>query len=219
MGRNLKFSPNNLRTLTRGSLNKNNNSCLQEILSRGRKIRAKGMNQTEKAFSQLLEQARQEGVILKWHFEEITLKIAPNTRYIPDFVAVMPEGRWEIFEIKGHLEDDAAVKFKAAAEKFPEIGFHMLRKIRGTWQTIYHLPSRNADIYQTEKGEGKEKEIHKPTKAHSKSQTQKNKKPRESSNQSKNTGNQISNVIDRENKKILKLNLRKKPKSKTAQKT
>lgn len=101
------------------------------------------MNQTEKSFSELLERARQEGVIVKWHFEEITLKIAPNTRYIPDFVAVMPEGRWEIFEIKGHLEDDAAVKFKAAAEKFPELGFHMLKKKRGNWETIYHLPSRS----------------------------------------------------------------------------
>jgi hypothetical protein len=99
------------------------------------------MNKTETEFSHILEQAKRSGQILKWHFEEITLKIAPNTRYIPDFIAVLPDGHWQVFEIKGHLEDDAAVKFKAAAEKFPEVNFHMIRKRKKQWETIYNIPS------------------------------------------------------------------------------
>jgi len=114
---------------------------LQEIMRRKRKIREKKMNKTELAFSKILDKAKIEGEILRWNFEEISLKIGPNTRYIPDFVAVMPNGRWQVFEIKGHLEDDAAVKFKTAAEKYPEISFHMLRRIKGRWMTVYNLPS------------------------------------------------------------------------------
>jgi hypothetical protein len=117
-------------------------SIYGEIIARKRKIKEKGMNKTEKEFSEILEEAFQRGEILRWQFEEVTLKIAPSTRYIPDFVAVMPNGNWQVFEIKGHLEDDAAVKFKAAAEKYPEISFHMLKKKKGQWITVYNLPSR-----------------------------------------------------------------------------
>jgi hypothetical protein len=119
----------------------NNGSEFSSLISRGTRIRQKGMNKTETLFSKLLEGAQAKGEIIRWHFESITLKIAPNTRYIPDFVAVLPNGHWQVFEIKGHLEDDAAVKFKAAAEKFPEISFHMLSRKKGEWKTIYNIPS------------------------------------------------------------------------------
>jgi len=112
---------------------------LQGILQQGRRIREKKMNKTETAFAALLEHAKKTGEILRWHFEEITLKIAPNTRYTPDFLAVLPEGNWHIFEIKGHLEDDASVKFKAASQKFPEITFQMLRRKKGQWETLFKI--------------------------------------------------------------------------------
>jgi hypothetical protein len=115
---------------------------LQQLLKHGRRIREKKMNKTEKTFSLLLEEAKKNGEILKWHFEEITLKLAPNTRYTPDFLAVLPCGAWHIFEIKGHLEDDAAVKFKTACEKFPEITFQMVKKKKGAWQTLFKIPSK-----------------------------------------------------------------------------
>jgi hypothetical protein len=117
------------------------NDTLRDIMKRKRRIREKKMNKTELAFSKILEKAKFEGEILRWNFEEISLKIGPNTRYIPDFIAVLPNGRWQVFEIKGHLEDDAAVKFKTAAEKYPEISFHMLRRTKGRWVTVYNLPS------------------------------------------------------------------------------
>jgi len=114
---------------------------LTTLLKRKRKIREKRMNKTELAFSKLLGAAQKNGQIVKWHFEQVTLKLAPNTRYTPDFIAVLPNGHWQVFEIKGHLEDDAAVKFKSACEKFSEMSFHMLRKKQGKWETIYNLPS------------------------------------------------------------------------------
>lgn len=117
---------------------------LSQVLQHGRRIREKKMNKTEQAFSEILEKARQKGEILKWHFEEITLKIAPNTRYTPDFIAVLPSGAWHVFEIKGHLEDDASVKFKSAAQKFPEISFQMLRRKKGAWETVFKIPAANS---------------------------------------------------------------------------
>jgi hypothetical protein len=120
----------------------NDLSIFKDIQNRKRRVKEKGMNKTELEFSKILDKAQEDGDILRWQFEEVSLKIAPSTRYIPDFIAVLPSGYWQVFEIKGHLEDDAAVKFKAAAEKYPEISFHMLKKQRGQWITVYNLPSR-----------------------------------------------------------------------------
>lgn len=118
-------------------------SGLKPLLAQGRKISEAEMNQTETAFSEVLEEAKKAGEIQKWHFEAVTLKVAPNTRYKPDFLAVLPDGHWQFFEIKGHLRDDAAVKFKTAAEKYPELSFMMIRRKQGRWETIYNLPSKN----------------------------------------------------------------------------
>lgn len=142
--RGLVFTPNILKKMGNQPAHDQAQtpSQLGEILSRKRRIKEKGMNKTEREFSELLDEAGERGEILRWQFEEVTLKIAPSTRYIPDFIAVLPNGNWQVFEIKGHLEDDAAVKFKAAAEKYPEISFHMLKKQKGQWVTVYNLPSR-----------------------------------------------------------------------------
>jgi len=138
MRNSLTFKPAALKKL----LDPKNKGAFQEIQSRKRQIREKGMNKRETAFSLLLEAAKKRGEILQWHFETVTLKVSPSTRYIPDFVAVLPSGHWQVFEIKGFLEDDAAVKFKGAAEKFPELSFHMLKLVKGQWVTIYNLPSK-----------------------------------------------------------------------------
>jgi hypothetical protein len=116
-------------------------SPLKGLLNGKRKIREKAMNKTETLFSLLLEDARQRGEINRWEFEAVKLKTGPATQYIPDFLVVLPTGRWHIVEIKGHLEDDAAVKFKDAAGKFKELSFTMLRRKAGAWQTIYHIPA------------------------------------------------------------------------------
>ena len=114
---------------------------LAGLLSQKRKISESGMNKTEELFSHLLEASKKAGEIADWQFEAVTLKVAPNTRYKPDFLAVLPCGHWQFFEIKGHLRDDAAVKFKTAAQRYPSASFMMLRRRKGAWETIYNLPS------------------------------------------------------------------------------
>lgn len=139
--RGLRFTAKELGKTTAGR-----SGVLNGLLSQKRKISEAGMNQTEAAFSLLLEEARQADEIQCWRFEAVTLTVAPNTRYKPDFLAVLPGGHWQFFEIKGYLRDDAAVKFKTAAEKYPELSFMMIRRKKGQWETVYNLPAKNRPV-------------------------------------------------------------------------
>lgn len=137
MSRGLHFSEKQLK-----KIGVSGQDTVGNLLNAPKKLRGKGMNKTEKRFSLILEDAKQDGKILDWKFESVSLKIAENTRYNPDFVVTLKSGRWQAFEIKGFLRDDAAVKFKVACGLFPEITFTMIREKRGGgWETIYHAPA------------------------------------------------------------------------------
>lgn len=90
-------------------------------LAKGRTVRrAVGqMNKTEARYAQMLDVEKHEGRILDYWFEQITFKLADDTRYTPDFVIQRPDGVMEVHEVKGHWEDDALVKIKVAAAQFP----------------------------------------------------------------------------------------------------
>jgi hypothetical protein len=77
------------------------------------------MNKTEQKYAFELETRRTAGEIEWYAFEAITLKLAADTRYTPDFVVMRHDAEMEFHEVKGHWEDDAKVKIKVAAEKFP----------------------------------------------------------------------------------------------------
>lgn len=77
------------------------------------------MNRTEQAYAGELEGQKLLGEILEYHFEAVKLKLAPATFYTPDFLVIRRTLEVECHEVKGHWEDDARVKIKCAAEKFP----------------------------------------------------------------------------------------------------
>lgn len=57
---------------------------------------------------------------IQWYaFEAMKFKLADKTFYTPDFIVMTHEGYLEAHEVKGFWEDDARVKIKCAAEKFP----------------------------------------------------------------------------------------------------
>lgn len=89
--------------------------------ARGRTgTRPKGeMNKTESKYAEALEGRRILGEVLWYAFEGVKLKLAPLCFYTPDFVVMLHDGTLECHEVKGHWEDDARVKIKCAAEKFP----------------------------------------------------------------------------------------------------
>lgn len=100
------------------------------------------MNGTERAYSQLLDSKVNAGRVAEWHYEAVTLKLAPDTRYTPDFLVILPDGTVELHEVKGFMRDDANVKIKVAAQMFP-FTFRLARWRQRTWQ-IDEVPSGEA---------------------------------------------------------------------------
>ncbi len=88
------------------------------VIARGA-LKNPDMNQTEAKYAQLLDLRQKAGEILWWEFEGITLKLADDTRYTPDFDVMLPDGSIECHETKGFWRDDALVKIKVAAKQFP----------------------------------------------------------------------------------------------------
>ena len=77
------------------------------------------MNKTEAAYDEHLGKLKMLGRILWYKFEGITLRLADNTRYTPDFAVMSADGVMEMHEVKGQWQDDARVKIKVAASIFP----------------------------------------------------------------------------------------------------
>jgi len=84
------------------------------------------MNKTEAAYAARLALLQRAGEIQSFRFEPIKFRLADRTFYTPDFMVVMGD-EIQFHEVKGgYVEDDAAVKFKTAAEMYPEFAFQMV---------------------------------------------------------------------------------------------
>mgnify|MGYP000603121144 FL=1 len=92
-----------------------------------------GMNATEEDYSHVLELRKIAGEISDWKFHAIKLRLAKATFYDTDFMVTLPTGEIEIHEVKGHMEDDAAVKFKVAQTMFP-FRFVLAERTKSGWE-------------------------------------------------------------------------------------
>lgn len=93
-------------------------------------------NKTEAAYSTHLETRRLAGEIQWAAFEVITIKIAADCRYTPDFVVLNAQNEFEFHEVKGFMTDDSLVKIKVAARNFPArffLIFARKKKDGGGW--------------------------------------------------------------------------------------
>jgi len=89
------------------------------------------LNKTERAFLVWLRAVAPSYV----HIQDITLKLADDCRYTPDFSVNDPaRGCRTFYEVKGFWRDDAKVKIKVAARLFPEFRFVVVqKKLGGGW--------------------------------------------------------------------------------------
>lgn len=90
----------------------------ERVLALGR-MKAGKMNGLESEYAALLEARKIAGEIAWYKFECITLKLADDTRYTPDFAVMLADGAMEMHEVKGFWRDDARIKIKIAADMFP----------------------------------------------------------------------------------------------------
>lgn len=81
--------------------------------------------------------------VSKIRVQAITLRLAVDTTYTPDFYA--PRGNvvtGSFYEVKGeHMWEDSWVKLKIAANMYPEFSFYFCELIEGEWhvQTVPRL--------------------------------------------------------------------------------
>jgi hypothetical protein len=90
------------------------------------------MNGLETQYAAYLEGLRRAGNIAWYAFDALKLRLAEATFYTPDFLILNADLSLEVHEVKGFWEDDARVKIKVAAEKFP-FSFKAVRKQKGEW--------------------------------------------------------------------------------------
>lgn len=98
------------------------------------RMKGRKMNKTEAAYGKLLELQKQIGEILWFEFEPMNLRLADKCFYKVDWLVLTKDLQLEVHEVKGYWTDDALVKIKMAAEKFP---FRFISKqlIKAEWIT------------------------------------------------------------------------------------
>lgn len=77
------------------------------------------LNKTEQAYAAHLKLLQAANEIQWFEFEAVKLRLADNTFYTCDFAVMASDGVLEMHEVKGFWADDARVKIKVAASKFP----------------------------------------------------------------------------------------------------
>ena len=92
------------------------------------------MNRMETRYAEHLSMLVSAGLIAGYWFESIKVRLANRTWYAPDFLVMLPAGQLELHEVKGFMEDDAAVKLKVTAEIYRLFPLKLVREVRGTWQ-------------------------------------------------------------------------------------
>lgn len=97
------------------------------------RLKAGKMNKTEADYAKYLEALKQAGEVLWYEFEPMNLRLADKCFYAIDFLVLVKSGQLECHECKGYWQDDALVKIKAAAAKFP-FRFIAVRHIKGEWE-------------------------------------------------------------------------------------
>ncbi len=110
-------------------------SVVRRPFPRGRTNRPPGaLNATERRYLAHLEARQRRGEIAGLWPHPFRLQLAPKTTYQPDFLVMLPDGRLELHEVKGWMQDDAAVKLKVTSEIYWLFPVYVVReKPRGVF--------------------------------------------------------------------------------------
>jgi len=102
---------------------------------KGRLSKATLMNKTEARYALILEARKRLGEIQDYAFGAVTLKLATDTRYTPDFLVWRRGiGAIEFHEVKGgFMREDALIKLRVAVKQYPMFRFTLCRFTKGAW--------------------------------------------------------------------------------------
>lgn len=95
------------------------------------------MNKTEQAFAELLQGRLLAGEILGWMYEPLTFRLVDKGRrcsFSPDFMVQHLDATLEMVDVKAYrTEEDARVKIKVAADRYPMFLWTWERRVAGEW--------------------------------------------------------------------------------------
>lgn len=115
-----------------GSAARASSSPVNRVQALGR-LKSGQMNKTEKHYQEHLEMRKRLGEIVWYEFEPMNLRLSDKCFYKVDYLVMTASGQLEVHEVKGYWTDDALVKIKVAAEKFP-FRFIAVRLVKGGWE-------------------------------------------------------------------------------------
>jgi hypothetical protein len=90
------------------------------------------MNRLEESYSRHLDLRKAAGEVAEWWFEGLAFRIGERCFWHPDFLVQLADGTLELHDTKGFVQDDATVKARAVAGKYPFDVFHV-KRIKGHW--------------------------------------------------------------------------------------
>lgn len=97
------------------------------------------MNKWEARYgAEILSPRVTAGELIGYSYEAIKLRLADKTWYTPDYCAWDEYERTEVHEVKGHWESRDRVRWKVAAEMYPNILFVAATIIKGQWEFEYY---------------------------------------------------------------------------------
>jgi hypothetical protein len=92
------------------------------------------MNRLEAKYATLLDERKGKGEVADWWFEAVAFRIGERCFWHPDFLVMLADGTLEIHDTKGFVQDDATVKARAVAAKFPFVVYHCTWSKKGGWK-------------------------------------------------------------------------------------
>lgn len=94
---------------------------LEEMRRTGAAMRAEARGQRAEVENPQLPTPNSQPInpVIGWWFHALKLRIGKDCFYEPDFLVQLADGTLELHEVKGHLEDAAAVKMRAVVAQYP----------------------------------------------------------------------------------------------------
>lgn len=104
----------------------------------------------ERKYAAVLKHKVLTGEYTDWWHEPITLTLSRNNnrarRYTPDFMAVTPDGRITLIEVKGgFVREDADLKFEIAASTYKQFTFLMVQYVKDLPHVVKTYNEHNYD--------------------------------------------------------------------------
>lgn len=106
---------------------------LARIVSNTPSLQRPKLNRTELKYRDMLAEKKHAGQIIDFKVQQLTLKIADDCRFTPDFSVINSDQTITLIDVKGFEREDAVIKMKCAAQMFPEFRFEMVEWRKGEW--------------------------------------------------------------------------------------